>query len=228
MPDPRAAPVVPPRLDVRPAAKRYTVLPQRSRLAIYASDSFTGEHKVTFDSWRAHIETEPTLRIEVDIDLDSLHVDVPFADSVVKSRLLEIDKYPHASFVATIARSGGPPGEHLVEGIADLHGVKRGLRVLGTLTQEGESYRFKTVFTISRLWFNIRYGGPMETFFRDEVRIVVDALATPDAPLRPQLPQLPQLPGETLLEVVEDGGGLVDHTVGDHGVLGEPAKGPQR
>lgn len=179
-------------LDVRPAAKRYVVLARRSRLAIYASDSFTGEHKVTFDSWRANIETDPALtnvRIVVDIDLDSLHVDVPMADPVVKTRLLEIEKYPRASFTATLAKkSGGLPGEHVVEGIADLHGVKRGLRVLGTLTQEGENYRFKTAFTVSRLWFDIRYGGPLEVFFRDEVRIVVDALATPESVSIEELP----------------------------------------
>lgn len=184
-----------PSLDVRPTAKRYVVLARRSHLAIYASDSFTGEHKVTFDSWRAHIETDAGLtnvRIAVDIDLDSLHVDVPMADSVVKTRLLEIEKYPRASFLATLAKkTDGLPGEHVVEGVADLHGVKRGLRVMGMLTQEGENYRFKTVFTVSRLWFDIRYGGPLEAFFRDEVRIVVDALATPESVSIEEPPPLP-------------------------------------
>ena len=156
------------------------MLARGSRLEIYASDTFTGEHRVTFDSWRAHIEMAEQPRIVLDVDLSSLHVDMPFADSIVKYRLLEIDKYPRASFVATIARTDGPAGEHVIEGVADLHGVKRSLRVLGTLSEEGKNYRFKTVFTVSRLWFDIRIGGTLEAFLSDEVRIVVDALARPE------------------------------------------------
>lgn len=176
-----AAPAAAASLDVvRPAASRYVVSPRGSRFEIYASDSFTGEHRITFDRWSAHVEVVPVPRIVLEVDLDSLHVDVAAADSIVKSRLLEIDKYPRATFVATIAKTDGPAGQHVIEGVADIHGVKRGLRVLGTLAQEAENYRFKTVFTVSRRWFGIRYGGTLEAFLSDEVRIVVDALARPE------------------------------------------------
>ena len=167
-------------LDFDPPLLRYVVLASRSRFEIYASDVITGEHKASFSRWRATIETRPTPKIFMDVDLESLQLDIPAAESTVKYRLLEIDKYPRGLFDATIARTDNPAPEHAIEGLLELHGVKRHLRVVGSLVPEGDGFRFKTTFKISRLLFEIRYGGPLERFISDDVRIEVDALAKPE------------------------------------------------
>lgn len=166
-------------LDIHPTASRYRVDTKRSRFEIYGTDVFGSEHRMTFKTWEAHVTLEPVPRIAAKITTDSVVVDFPGATSTVQKHVLECARFPVATLDASLARTGGPPAEHVVEGIAELHGVKKTLRFLGTLTEEGDAFRFQTSFVVSRKEFDIHYA-PIEPFLRDDVRIVVNALARPE------------------------------------------------
>lgn len=172
------APAATPALELRPAAKAYDVDIARSTFAIYGADVFGGEHRMSFKSWSARVDIDDAPRIHASIDTASVEVETAGAAGVVRRHLLEVETFPSATLEATLARTSGPPAEHAVTGMAELHGVKKTLRFVGTLRQEGEAYRFTTEFVLSRKAFGIRYG-PAEPFLRNDVRIVIDAYAVP-------------------------------------------------
>lgn len=174
-----SAPAGPRPLEIHPTASRYRVDAKRSRFEIYGTDVFGSEHRMTFKSWDAHVTLAPTPRITAKIETESVVVDFPGATGAVQKHVLECAKFPVATLDASLARTDGPPAEHVVEGVAELHGVKKTLRFLGTLTEEGDAYRFETSFVVSRKEFDIHYA-PMEPFLRDDVRIVVNAVARPE------------------------------------------------
>ncbi len=108
----------------------------------------------------------------------SVDIDMPRGRQTVKVHLLEADRYPTSTLQATMRRTGKKEGEHLVEGVTELHGVRKGLRFTGQLSPEGDSFRFTAEFVISRKDFKLHYR-PIEAFLKDDVRIVIDALAVP-------------------------------------------------
>lgn len=174
-------------LEIKPASREYIVDTARSHFEVFGKGTVAGEYKMSFRTWEARVYIEPNHpRIKVRVETSSVQMDLVGGTGLVRTKLLESDRFPLARLEATMSRTEGPPEEHLVEGIADLHGIKRGLRFLGTLTQEGEGFRFKTEFILSRKEFDIHYR-PIEPFLKDDVRIVVDAIAMPsaDAPLPP-------------------------------------------
>ena len=183
-------PIVPagPRpLEIHPTAKSYRIDPKRSRFEIFGTDVFGAEHRMTFKTWQARVTLDPTPRITARIETASVVVDFPGATSTVQAHVLEVDRFPLATLDATLARTSGPPDQHVVEGIAELHGVQKTLRFFGTLTEEGDAYLFRTSFVVARSEFGIHYA-PIEPFVREDVRIVVDALARPERVEAEELP----------------------------------------
>ncbi len=174
-PAPVEAPVL---LDAEPAAKEYVVDTERSRFEIYGADIFGNEHKMWFGVWRARVRTEPVPAITAEIDMLSVEIDLPRGKQAVKLHLLEADRYPTSTLQATMRRTGKKEGEHVVEGVTELHGVRRGLRFTGLLSPEGENFRFTAEFVISRKDFKLHYR-PIEAFLKDDVRIMIDAVAVP-------------------------------------------------
>lgn len=160
----------------RLSRRNYVMDPARSHFDVFAADILTGEHKMSFDHWEAFVTVESKATIDVRVAMASASVDVPNATAYVKQNLLEVHRFPTATLSGILSKTKGPPDEHVVEGVAIIHGVKKGLRFLGTLKQESEGYRFRTSFVISRKEFAIRYQ-PLEPFLKDDVRIVVDAFA---------------------------------------------------
>src|SRR5688572_17664540 len=76
--------------------KRLVVLGKRSTLTVSGHDTVMGDHSLTFDRWVAHVEPGPPLKLVVDIDLRSLRSNESMVESIVKTHLLEVDKYSHA------------------------------------------------------------------------------------------------------------------------------------
>jgi polyisoprenoid-binding protein YceI len=103
---------------------------------------------------------------------------MPAANRILRYQLLECDAYPRSTLDATMRPTGVTPAEQLVDGISELHGVRKKLRFTGLLREEGDAYRFTAAFVISRKTFNIRYA-PAEPFLKDDVRIIIDVLAVP-------------------------------------------------
>jgi polyisoprenoid-binding protein YceI len=164
-------------LALRPGAKRYIVLGRRSRLEIKGHDSVLGDHVLGFERWWARIEAEPP-SIVVDIDLRSLHSDEDLVTSITKDHLLEVERYPHATLVGSLAETNHR-GEIVIDGLADVHGKKIPLRFVGAISEEGDGYRFRASFDMSRRAFDISYT-PAEPFLDDSFRVSVNAVATPE------------------------------------------------
>jgi polyisoprenoid-binding protein YceI len=185
-------------LDVTPAVTDYTVDTRRSRFEVWAIDITGSEHMIRFKEWQARVRTAPVPTISAEIQMCTATTVPPRGTRLLRSSFLECDKFPTSTLEATMRKMGEKPHEHVVEGISELHGVRKQLRFKGVLTPEGDGFRLTAQFVISRKTFKIRYG-PMEPFLKDDVRIVIDALAfpatAPPAPL-PVAPPEPEEPDE--------------------------------
>lgn len=159
--------------------RRYVADPRRSRLEVHAWSTFAGWQRITFGRWSAKVVRGKVVRVSVDVDMTSLQIGLPDpAESVIKSRLLEVHRFPHATLEGTVhaVRGGAVPdeGEITVEGLAHLHGVRRAIRFVGSLAPEGPGYRFRARFLLSRLDFDIGFHDAWDTFLGDDVRVVLD------------------------------------------------------
>lgn len=171
------APKAPP-LEVKPAAKDYDVDTKRSRFEVIGSDLFSGDHRITFPDWRAHVTTGDEITIDAEVDTTTAAVDIESANDLLRAKLLNTDTYPRATLHATMRSTGKKPHEVLVAGTTELHGVTQDISFTGLLRQEGENFRFNARFVVDRQTFGIHYG-PVEPFLKDDVRILIDVLAVP-------------------------------------------------
>lgn len=157
----------------------YAVDTSRSTLDISGHDSVLGNHTLTFDRWSAKIDggTLPA-RLVFDIDLASIRSNEPMVKSIVANHMLEVSKYPHATFVATLSPTN-TPGVITIDGSATIHGHTNPLHLTGQLRQEGGGYRFEASIDISRKAYDLTYG-PAEAVLDDKFVVTVSALAMPE------------------------------------------------
>ncbi len=176
---PKVAPAaVPPSFG--PLARRYTVSHLRSRLEVIASDSVLGAHTITFDRWRAHVDTEPALSIALVIEVESMRMDPPKLGAWVQENVLEARRYPRMLLTGTMRITDENEGKATVDAIAEVHGVKRALRFDGVVTKEDKAFRFRSEVTVKRQDFKLRAPAIVDPFVKDDITIVVDAVATPE------------------------------------------------
>lgn len=173
-------------------APEYLVDTARSRFEVWGTDILSGEHRITFPRWQARVRKTRRPEIHAEVDMCSAEIDMTSALGVLRHKLLECDRFPTGTLDATmtpLTTGGAKPNEQLVEGIQELHGVRKKLRFTGFLTQEAAPagspsaephYRFVAAFVIARTTFGIRYG-PAEPFLKDDVRVVIDVVAVPAA-----------------------------------------------
>lgn len=167
----------------------YVVDTSRSRFEVWGEDIMSGDHRITFARWRASVRKTKAPEIHAEIAMCSAMIDVSSAVGILRYQFLQCDQFPRSSLDATM-KPTGKTNEQLVEGIADLHGVRKKLRFTGFLKEEGAEYRFTAAFLLSRKNFNIRYG-PAEPFLKDDVRVIIDVVAVPaaQAPAQPNAPR---------------------------------------
>jgi polyisoprenoid-binding protein YceI len=157
----------------------YAVDIARSSLDISGHDSVTGNHKLTFDRWSARIDagTLPA-KLVFDIDLTSIRCNEPMVAGIVSKHMLEVSKYPHATFVATLSPTK-TPGVITIDGSATIHGHTNPLNLTGQLRQEGNGYRFDASIDISRKAYDLTYA-PAEAVLDDKFVVTVSAIAVPE------------------------------------------------
>lgn len=172
-----ASSATPARAETSPAP--YAVDTLRSSLEISGHDSILGAHVLTFDRWSAKIDggTLPA-RLVFDIDLASIRCNEPMVKSIVANHMLEIAKYPHATFVATLSPTN-TPGVITIDGSATIHGRTNPLHLSGQLRQEGSGYRFEASIDISRKAYDLTYA-PAEAVLDDKFVVTVSAVAMPE------------------------------------------------
>jgi hypothetical protein len=158
-------------------AKRFVVIGTRSRLDVHGHDSVLGDHSLTIKRWWAHIEPDPA-KIVVHLDLRSIDSDESLVTSIVKTHMLEVDRWDHATLEGFLSTTT-TDGVIVIDGIADVHGKRVPLRFSGRIRREGDRYRFAASFDMSRRAFDLSYA-PAEPFLDDVFRVSVDAIATPE------------------------------------------------
>ena len=158
---------------------QYAVDTARSTLVVSGHDSVLGNHTLTFDRWSAKIDsgTLPA-RMVFDIDLTSLQCSESMVKSIVMNHMLEVAKYPHATFVATLSPTN-QPGVISIDGSATIHGHTNPLHLSGQLRQEGNGYRFEASIDISRKAYDLTYA-PAEAVLDDTFVVKVSAVAVPE------------------------------------------------
>lgn len=164
----------------RELAARYIVHPKLSDVRLYVADSFTGEHAITFDRWSAFVRPSREIAITADIDTASLHVSPDFLSGYVRRSILEVDRFPRSTLEATLRPLDESTGRYVVEGMLDLHGVRRRIQFVGKLERVGEEFRFDTTFTLSRKAFDVRVPAPWNGIVDDDVRVVLSVVASPE------------------------------------------------
>ncbi|MER3478995.1 MAG: YceI family protein [Meiothermus sp.] len=112
---------------------------------------------------------------QVCLDLRAFNSGNPLRDADSRG-VFEVNKYPQSCFQPTrLIRQGD---EATVVGILDLHGVRREIRIVGNLSQEGSGYRFRGAFDTAFSEWNlerpslifVRVDDPVQV--RLEVRVV--------------------------------------------------------
>lgn len=167
-----------------PWATRYAVRKESSRVDLYAADVITGDHRLTFERWTAHVVTKPAWRLEVTIETHSLRASPKVLEDFAKRRVLEVDRFPRATLQGTLRPLAfqRAEGTYEVVGHLELHGVTKPIRFEGSLTREGDRVRFRTQFVLARAPFDVRVPAPWEALVKNDVRIAIDAVAVPQPP----------------------------------------------
>jgi polyisoprenoid-binding protein YceI len=184
---PHVAPAPPPN-SFGVLAKRYIVHHERSRLEVLASDSILGAHVITFDRWHAHVETDPSLTITLVVDVTSMRMEPPKLGAWIQENVLETRRYPEMKLDATMRIIDARDGTASVDAIAEVHGVRRALRFNGVVTKHGEAFRFRSEVTVKRQDFKLHAPKMFDAFVKDDITIVVDAVATPESVRAEEIP----------------------------------------
>ena len=128
------------------------------------------------------VDGDPS-RSSVSVAIDTRTVSAStdlLTDLVRSSRVLDVARYPEASFVSRrIRRDGRAPDRYVISGELTLRGVTRTLEVAGTLRRRSGHLVAETDFSVRRQDFGIRPGGLLELLVHDEVRIEMEVVAEP-------------------------------------------------
>ncbi len=132
-------------------------------------DGKFGEFKGTVDL----VDGDPTKsRVSVSIATASIAVEPAKLNGHLKSPdLLDVEKFPEATFVSTSIASGATGGTHTVTGNLTLHGVTKSISFPATIAVAGDQVTVQASFGINRKDFNIVYPGMPDDLIKDEVLI---------------------------------------------------------
>lgn len=179
--DPVARP--PPDPPQPTSTMRWIVKPERSSIDVTSGTILASfESRVTRFRGRLAVDSRDPERGRVVLDCDMTSLENPsrLVTAVLQYEFLEVDAYPHATLEATFAPTGAAPGERIVRGTLDLHGVRRVISFKGRLVREGEDYHFTSAFILDRRDFGIREHDAWDWVNENDVRVRVDLRGTPE------------------------------------------------
>jgi polyisoprenoid-binding protein YceI len=156
------------------AATKYVFSNAGSKIE-FVGAKVTRKHDGAFNVFSGAIEmvqndlTRSTLNME--IATASLTADDPKLTSHLKSAdLLDVEKYPKATFSATTIRAGGANGAtHTVTGNLQLHGVTKSITFPVQAIIGPDALQAVAEFAINRKDFGIVYPGMPDDLIKDEV-----------------------------------------------------------
>lgn len=111
--------------------------------------------------------------VKVEIDTSSIQADDAKLTSHLKTPdLLDVAKYPKATFESTSVKTGGEGGaSHTVTGNFNLHGVTKSITFPAKISGRADGADVDAEFAINRKDFEITYPGMPDDLIKDEVLI---------------------------------------------------------
>ena len=135
----------------------------------------TGKHDGSFQTFTGNVnlvDNNPEKSsVSTEIDVGSLKSDQEKLTAHLKTPdLLDVAKYPKATFASTSIKSGGEKGaSHTVTGNFQLHGVTKSISFPATIKVNGDAVDVDAEFAINRKDFGIVYPGMPDDLIKDDV-----------------------------------------------------------
>lgn len=175
-----------PQASVASAEAPVTAAPDTGTVFNFSNDgstvAFTGakvtaKHEGTFSTFRGTVrvvDNDPTKSsVNVDIDAASITVEPAKLNTHLKSPdLLDVAKFPKATFVSTAIKPGGDNGAtHLITGNLTLHGVTKSITFPAKIVIAPTAVDVESEFAINRKDFGVVYPGMPDDLIKDDVLI---------------------------------------------------------
>jgi polyisoprenoid-binding protein YceI len=172
---PQAATAEPVPAAAAPAsAAKYTFSNSGSKID-FVGAKVTGKHDGSFQSFTGNVslvDNNPEKgTVSTEIDVGSLKTDEEKLTAHLKTPdLLDVAKFPKATFASTSIKSGGEKGaSHTVTGNFQLHGVTKSISFPATIKINGDAVDVDAEFAINRKDFGIVYPGMPNDLIKDDV-----------------------------------------------------------
>jgi polyisoprenoid-binding protein YceI len=184
---PQAATSAPVAAAAAPAsATKYTFSNAGSKID-FVGAKVTGKHDGSFQSFTGNVslvDNNPEKgSVSTEIDVASLKTDEEKLTAHLKTPdLLDVAKFPKATFTSTSIKSGGEKGaSHTVTGNLQLHGVTKSISFPATIKINGDAVDVDAEFAINRKDFGIVYPGMPNDLIKDDVLLKLHVRAVKGA-----------------------------------------------
>lgn len=176
-------------LGAATAANKYVFSNAASKIE-FVGAKVTRKHDGAFNTFSGALELvdgEPTKSVVTfEVATASLTADDPKLTSHLKSPdLLDVDKFPKATFTSTAVKTGGEGGAtHTVTGNLSLHGVTKSISFPAKIKLADAAVDVDAEFAINRKDFGIVYPGMPDDLIKDEVllKLKLHGMRMPAAP----------------------------------------------
>jgi len=167
-----------------PAGNETLALDAASASVGFVGSKVTGKHEGKFEKVSGSITLAGGKaeggKIVIEIDVASVKTDSEKLDGHLKTPdLLDVAKYPKATFTSTEIKAGGANGAtHTVTGDLELHGEKKNLSFPANITVTADGVSGTAEFTINRKDFKVVYPGMPNDLIKDDVPLKLSLKAT--------------------------------------------------
>jgi polyisoprenoid-binding protein YceI len=156
------------------SAVKYTFSNAGSKIE-FVGAKVTAKHEGSFKAFTGNVnlvDNNPEKSsVSTEVDVESLTTDPAKLVAHLKTPdLLDVAKYPKATFTSTSIKSGGEKGAtHTVTGNLQLHGVTKSISFPATIKVGGDGVEVDAEFAINRKDFGIVYPGMPDDLIKDDV-----------------------------------------------------------
>lgn len=129
------------------------------------------EGSFEFRSGRVWMRDGQPVYLEVEVETASLRTDpIALQEHVLGEDFLDVARFPSAKLQARIDSGAGE-----LDGVLELHGIRKRIRVPMTVTEQGPSrVRGRAEFLLPRHEFGVRYDGAADDLIRPEVLLRIE------------------------------------------------------
>jgi polyisoprenoid-binding protein YceI len=168
------------------SAVKYTFSNANSKID-FVGAKVTRKHEGSFQSFTGTVSlvdgNPEKSSVSTEIDVASLKADEEKLTGHLKTPdLLDVAKYPKATFASTSIKTGGEKGAtHTVTGNMQLHGVTKSIVFPATVKIATDAVDVDSEFAINRKDFGVVYPGMPDDLIKDEVLLKLHIHATKPA-----------------------------------------------